>query len=184
MRYDAEAYLIQVIDAAGDVHAYRYLMKPQPGGVSHNSGKLLFVDRPGGGTREYRYDETAHSATTVYFNLLTGIIDEKGNRYGTYKYDSQGRANQEFHDTSADFASLDYSYFYPQNPGSTIYTNAQGLSERRRFTIVKGIMRDAGRDLRVVVHACSVSAGMRSVADSAIRGRRASLRRQSSKGRR
>lgn len=146
LRYDTQAYLTQVIDAAGAIYGYRYLMQAQPGGVSHNAGLLLFADHPGGTTREYRYDETAHVASSPYFNRLTGIIDENGDRYATYKYDSQGRAYQEFHATGADLATFDYTYFYDRSPGSTIVTDALGQSERRRFSIVNGIMRDAGRD--------------------------------------
>ena len=147
LRYDTSAYLTQVIDANGASYGFRYLMQSQPSGVSHNSGQLKFVDRPGGTTREYRYDESAHVASSQYFNLLSGIIDENGDRYGTYKFNAQGRAYQEYHGSgSADFAALDYTYFYDQNPGSTITTDALGQYERRRFSIVAGIMRDAGRD--------------------------------------
>jgi RHS repeat-associated protein len=156
LRYDAQAYLIQVTDPTGAIYGYRYLMQLQPGGVQNNSGRLLFADKPGGTSREYRYDEAAYAVSTVYSNQLTGIIDENGNRYGTYKYDSQGRAYQEFHGSGADFAALDYSYFYPQNPGSTITTNSLGQSERRRFTIVNGVMRDAGRD-RCTTASCSAT---------------------------
>lgn len=154
LRYDAQAYLTQVIEPTGAIHGYRYLMQMQPGGINYNAGVLQFADHPDSTSREYRYDETAYATSTSRFNQLTGIFDETGNRYGTYKYDSQGRAYQEFHGTGADLATLDYSYFYTQNPGSTITTDAMGQSERRRFTIVNGIMRDAGRD-RCTTSSCS-----------------------------
>lgn len=146
LRYDAQAYLTEVIDSAGEVYGYRYLMQPQPGGISHNAGVLQFADRPDGTSREYRYDEAVHATSAAHFNQLTGILDESGTRYGTYRYDSQGRAYQEYHGSGVDFVALDYANFNPLNPGSTRVTSALGQVERRRFTIVNGIMRDAGRD--------------------------------------
>lgn len=146
LRYDSQSYLIRVIDANGATYGYRFLTQMQPGSVAHNAGLLLFVDLPDGTSREYRYDEPGHVASSSHFNQLTGIIDENGNRYGTYRYNAQGRAYQEYHGTGADLGTLDYTNFYDQSAGATVVTDPMGAIERRRFSIVNGIMRDAGRD--------------------------------------
>lgn len=44
--------------------------------------------------RQYLYEDTRADTDTIKFSkLLTGIIDERGVRYATWKYDAQGRAN-------------------------------------------------------------------------------------------
>lgn len=44
--------------------------------------------------RQYLYEDNRSDTDTIKFSkLLTGIIDERGVRYATWKYDAQGRAN-------------------------------------------------------------------------------------------
>ncbi|WP_240435340.1 RHS repeat domain-containing protein [Ralstonia solanacearum] len=56
-------------------------------GYGYNgAGILSTVTHPDGTTRQYLYEDGRFPA------VLTGIIDENGNRYATYAYDSQARA--------------------------------------------------------------------------------------------
>lgn len=82
-------------------------------------------DAVGSTFREYRYGEPSHlclladgstesgcdpnalsSGTHRY--TLTGIIDESGQRYGDYTYDSQGRVTASYHDAGAGKVGLTY----------------------------------------------------------------------------
>ena len=140
-RYDRQSYLISVVDSAGRAYGYRYATSDYPGLESYNKGVLRFADRPDGSAREYRYDEPMH-ATTTHFGQLTGVIDENGQRFGTYRYDAQGRAYQEYHGNgNADLLTL--SYGGGNTP--TVVIDALGQAERRSFAVVNGIVRDAGR---------------------------------------
>ncbi|HVJ62286.1 MAG TPA: hypothetical protein VM555_06185, partial [Tahibacter sp.] len=145
-RYDAQGFLIEVADAAGEIFGYRYAMQQDVGVPAQNKGLLLFADRPDSSSREYRYDEAAHVASSPYVNLLTGIVDENGERYGTYNYDASGRAFQEYHGTGANLLTLTYSGSYNAATSSTIVVDALGQIQRRRFVAVNGVVRDAGRD--------------------------------------
>jgi uncharacterized protein RhaS with RHS repeats len=69
-------------------------------------------------------------------NPLTGITDEKGTRYGAYRYDSRGRAIVSEHLGGADRATFTY-----HADGSTTVTNALGRSTRYRFTTIGGVKR-------------------------------------------
>jgi len=54
-------------------------------------GNLTQVTYPDGRTRVYKYDESGN-APSGFPSLLTGILDENGQRYVDIHYDSQGRA--------------------------------------------------------------------------------------------
>ncbi|MBO9664669.1 MAG: RHS repeat protein, partial [Dokdonella sp.] len=157
-RYDADGFLIQVTDPAGAAVDFRYVTNQSPGFPATNSGLLQFVDRADGSTREYRYDEAAHvPANFAYFNLLTGIVDERAQRYGTYKYNTQGRAYQEYHGSGADLLTLTYNGTYTSATGSTILVTPSGQVERRRFIANNGILRDAGTDHCATANCSSIT---------------------------
>ena len=123
-----------------------------------NTGALQFVDRPGGASREYHYDEPDHVPGSIsYTSLLTGITDENGQRYSTYKYNAQGRAYQEYHGSGADLLNLTYSGTYTSATGSTLVVTPAGQVERRRFIANNGILRDAGTDRCATANCSSIT---------------------------
>ncbi len=159
-RYDAQAYLIQVTNADGQIHGFRYGTETV-GSRTVSTGLLAFVDRPGGTSREYRYDEAGHVAQGIaYRGLLTGIVDENGQRYATFKYDIGGRAFQEWHGSaSADLLSLKYyGGTYSNATSHTETTSALGAVTRRKFAAVAGIVRDAGTDRCTDLNCSTVTA--------------------------
>ncbi|WP_345777542.1 DUF6531 domain-containing protein [Dyella sp. LX-1] len=79
--YGADGRLAQLTEADGSVIGYVY----------DTAGNLSSVTYPGNNVRKYFYDEAGLVATTG-LGLLTGIEDEQGNRYATFKYDSSARA--------------------------------------------------------------------------------------------
>jgi YD repeat-containing protein len=57
-----------------------------------DSQRPLTTTYQDGAVRVYIYNEPLYTANTNRPALLTGIIDENGNRYATYSYDSAGQA--------------------------------------------------------------------------------------------
>jgi len=82
----------------------------------------------------------ATSQSYVYENTalpfaLTGIIDEDGNRYATWSYDSYGRALTSQHGGGADLTSVSYD----DTNGNRTVTNALGQQEVYKFATLQGV---------------------------------------------
>jgi YD repeat-containing protein len=115
---------------------------------------LHTLTTPDGTTVTYAYTATGGSnvlATATYSTIpaatitylyqsgsfpfaLTGIIDEDGNRYATWTYDSSGRALTSQLGTGADLTTLVYN-----SDGSRTVTNALGVTDTYKFTTLQGI---------------------------------------------
>jgi len=140
LRYDAHSLITQMIGPDGEVTEYRY----------DKWKRLAFVDRPGvsPSTRGYLYNEPGYAAgSNSYWERLTGIVDENGNRYASYKYDASGRAYEEWHgNANANKLTLVFSGNYMTATSWTRTTDALGQTRRKKFAAVNGILRDAGED--------------------------------------
>ncbi len=82
----------------------------------------------------------ATSQTYLYENAnlpfaLTGIIDENGNRYGTWTYDSNGRALSSQHAGGADLTTVAYD----DTTGNRTVTNALGQQAVYKFTTLQNV---------------------------------------------
>ena len=77
----------------GGVYAYAY----------DTLGNLTSVTYPDKTIRQYVYENTA------YPNFLTGIIDENGNRFATWGYDTQGRAISSQHANGVELTTVAYN---------------------------------------------------------------------------
>jgi YD repeat-containing protein len=69
-------------------------------------------------------------------NTLTGIIDENGQRFATWAYDTQGRAVSSQHAGGADLTTLTYNI-----DGSTSVTDANGNMHSYSFTTQFGLVK-------------------------------------------
>ena len=78
--------------------------------------------------RSFVYDDPAHPVA------LTGIIDERGVRYATWHYDTQGRAISSEHAGGAEKVTLAYN-----TDGSTTVTNALGHAVTYRYQVIQGV---------------------------------------------
>ena len=81
--YDAQARIIKVIDQAGKSYLYDY----------DQAGNLAAVTYPDLVQRQYLYNEMAHVQNLNAPWLLTGIVDENGERFATFSYDAKGRVD-------------------------------------------------------------------------------------------
>lgn len=130
-----ENRITSVADAAGKTYSYEY----------DTEGRLWKVTNPDMSVREYLYENSS------YEFALTGIIDENGDRYASWEYDSDGRAHVSYHGVAADITErVDIAYskgFYePYHTlnGATI-TKAQGtpdeVIEQASFSRYLGISK-------------------------------------------
>ena len=118
---------------------------------AYSGGKLQTVTTPDGLILSYGYTgalltSVGYSTTPltqqtyVYENTtlpsaLTGIIDENGNRYSTWTYDSKGRALTSQHAGGAGLLTFTYN----DTDGSRTVTNALGEQETYKFTTLQGV---------------------------------------------
>jgi len=79
------------------------------------NNNLEYVDNPDGTTKQYHYEDNR------FINALTGITDERGNRYATFAYDSQARANLSTHANNAERVDIIYN-----TGGSRTVTDSRG----------------------------------------------------------
>jgi len=121
LSYGTGGQIASLTDPAGYVIAYGY------GGVTAtcsspgNCARLTSVTYADGFSKNYYYDELAYLAGgTSTDGLLTGIVDELGNRYGTYLYDSIDHAIA----TQQAGGVFKYSVGYGLDPSSSFIVSA------------------------------------------------------------
>jgi RHS repeat-associated protein len=102
---DSSGRVSQMTVPDGGTYTYAY----------SSSGNLASVTYPSGAQRQYFYENT------TYPNALTGIIDENGQRFATYAYDTQGRAVSSQHAGGVELTTLTYN-----SDGTTSVTDARG----------------------------------------------------------
>jgi len=115
-------------DPDGKVYTYNY------GDLVTSTSQLVNVIFPGSNapTVQYVYENAS------YPYALTGIIDEKGNRYATWGYDSTLRATSSQHAGGADTTTLSYS-LDSSGLGTVTTTNALGKQLTYTLSSVAGV---------------------------------------------
>ena len=130
--YNQMGHLVKMTDPATQTYLYKY--------DSHLN--LSAVVYPDGKTKSYLYEPTLYTAGGGA--PLSGIIDENGIRYATYRYDATGRAYDEDHGGSVDHYNLAYSVDGSGNPISTTVTDPLGTPRTYNFTTVLGVVKSTG----------------------------------------
>ncbi len=131
-------FLDNVTDNTGNTLTFTYDTNNRLATVTYNgtqqwgyrynsSGLLEFVDNPDNTTRQYQYEDVN------FPRALTGITDERSNRYATFEYDTAGRAFASYHAGNADRVDLTYNA-----DGSTVVTNGRGYATTYTFTQTPG----------------------------------------------
>ncbi|MCP4473081.1 MAG: RHS repeat protein, partial [Gammaproteobacteria bacterium] len=105
--YDADDRLDSITDSSNRSWVYEY----------DNNGNLEYVTSPDNSVKQYHYEDL------LYPYALTGITDERGNRYSTYAYDSEGRAN--LTTLASNAGRIDVLY---HEDGSRTVTNSRNFS--------------------------------------------------------
>jgi RHS repeat-associated protein len=145
--YDGQGRLATATDPFGRAMSFSYassssplitkVIAPDGGAYAYAydaSNRFVSVTFPDGTSRQYVYENAA------FPNKFTGIIDEKGNRYATYAYDSNGRAISSQHAGGADLYTVDNTYL---NQGVVTVTNPLG---GQTFYLLEGINGSAKQD--------------------------------------
>ena len=130
--YDAIGRRATMTDPSGAVYRYGY----------DAGGNLTSVAYPAdlnGGTgpiRTYVYNESANNPDPVSYNVLTGIVDENGTRFATYKYDyTSGKAIDSEHALGAD------AYTFTYNTSPHTYTSPLGATFSYTTQLIQGVQQ-------------------------------------------
>ena len=121
--YDANGNLVRVTDAAGQVYRYTY-------DTSITAGSILTVQYPNTTTRTYAYNESANTSGANLPYALTGITDENGARFATYKYLSNRKA------LSSEHAGGVEKYQFTYNTGSTTVVDPLGTTLTNPYSAI------------------------------------------------
>jgi RHS repeat-associated protein len=120
--YDPSNRLVKLTDPTGAQYAYTY----------DGLGRLKAVTFQDATSIRYLYNEPTHTAATDLPEALTGIVDEKGQRFATFKYRTDGKAISTEHAGGVEKVSISYGV-------STTVTLPSGLVQQRSFTSPVGV---------------------------------------------
>ncbi|MBT9516157.1 MAG: RHS repeat protein, partial [Methyloversatilis discipulorum] len=105
---------------------------------SYDSARNLSARTISGVARTYIYDEPAYSSAP-FAHALTGVVDESGNRFATYRYSADGKATSTEHSGGANAYSLSFG-----SSTSTTVTDPLGVSRAYSFEVSHGVKRLTG----------------------------------------
>jgi RHS repeat-associated protein len=147
LTYNTANQLTSVADSNGRMLQFTY-----------QNNLLQTVTTPGGLVLTYGYSSSGTNGTTldrlatvtysttpaaslayVYENTsfpfaLTGVIDELGNRFSTWAYDTLGRGTSSQHASGVDLTQITYNA-----DGSSTVTNALGEQDTYKFTTLQNV---------------------------------------------
>ncbi len=101
-------------------------------------GKLTSVQYPNSATRTYIYNESANTSGANLPYALTGITDENGDRFATYKYATTGKP------ISSEHAGGNEKYLFTYNSGSTTYVDPLGTTYTSTYSTIQGMNQVTG----------------------------------------
>lgn len=148
--YDSNNRLTSVTDPAGRTMSFTY----------DANDRIQTMTNPAGGIFTYAYDTSGNLASVTYPDLnnpsgvtvqylyempstfphaLTGIIDENGNRYATWGYDSQGHANSSQNAGGVNSFGITYDTDANGNVTGSHVTEPTGLVRDLAFTMVNSV---------------------------------------------
>jgi YD repeat-containing protein len=163
-RYNLKGKLISIANASGQTQTISYDPQNRLSAVTDHAGRQMtftynasnristLVD-PSGGVTTYGYDANAnltsvtypdatvrqyHYENATFKNALTGITDERGVRYITYSYNSNGKAASEVK------AGGVGSYGFAFGTNQTTVTDPLGAVRTYDFQAVLGVMKNTG----------------------------------------
>ena len=134
--YNIAGRIVTMTGPDGGTFQYEYDGPSSTCSQYFGCGSLTAVTYPDGKKRTYVYNEAANTSNIDIPNALTGIIDENGNRFATYKYNTSYQANSTEHAGSTQKYTI-------SGIGST-YTNTVdplGTTRTYTYTTVAGIRR-------------------------------------------
>jgi YD repeat-containing protein len=142
--YNAAGQMATMTDPAGNITRYGYDGSGNLKTVTYpDATPAVLTDNP---KKTYVYGsdtgELVNTANVSQPNALTGIIDENGVRFATYKYDANGKAISTEHAGSVE----KYALAYAADGSSTSITDPLGAIRTTHFTTVLGVVKSTGSD--------------------------------------
>jgi len=131
--YNSSGRLVKLTDPEGQAYLFAYT----------SDDNLSSITFPDGKKKQYLYGETAYTSGASLPHALTGIIDENGVRFATYRYDATGRAYDEDHGGPVDHYNLAYTTDTSGNPITTV-TDPLGTPRTYNFTTVLSVVKSTG----------------------------------------
>jgi RHS repeat-associated protein len=146
MAYNGNNQLTNVTDSLGRALSLTYQNNLLHTVTAPNGLVLTYGYNASSGTTTNRLTSVTYSTTPqtsqsyLYESnslpfALTGILDENGNRYASWTYDSKNRATSSRLGTGADLTSI----YYNDSDGSRIVTNALGQALHYIFTNLQNV---------------------------------------------
>ncbi len=161
-RYNAAGRIVSRTEANGRTTSYSYDSSQRLASVAgpfghslqlayDNTNRISSVTYPDGLSSQYQYDSEGnlskvtyqdgsfklyHYESTAFPHALTGITDENGNRYATWSYDSQGRANLSKHADGVEQVALTYN-----SDGSTDVVDSFNTSRHYTFQTILNVQK-------------------------------------------
>lgn len=139
--YDSQGRMKALIEPAGGISRYAYdeassIVLPGNSPV----GNLTSVTYPDDKKRIYWYNEQDQTANTNLPYALTGITDENGVRFATFKYDVTGKAVSTEHAGGAE----KFTVSYPSADRQTHVIDPLGTPRDYNFQAVLGVLKNVG----------------------------------------
>jgi YD repeat-containing protein len=126
--YDARSRIVKVTDAASGTIRYAYGPRSELLSATYQDSKQ----------RQYLYNEQVHTGNAFFPNHLTGIVDENGDRFATFAYDTFGRAIKSTHHAGANEVD---SHTVSYNGEQSTVTDPRGTARPSAFQILHGVVR-------------------------------------------
>ena len=131
--YDAVFRVRSMTDPAGGTYTFAYASS------TNAASNLVRVTYPDTTFRTYIYGEPANTSGASLPNALTGITDENGVRYVTWRYDAQGRAISSEHGVGVGKVIFTYNA-----DGTTSAVDSLSASRSYAFQISLGVVKNTG----------------------------------------
>jgi YD repeat-containing protein len=157
LTYDAQGRVSSITDPDEQLFEYGY----------DEEGNLVSVQAPfidaSRTLRRYLYGEPAHinaglacpAGARAIANLLTGIQDEAGVRFGTYKYDCTGKVVSSEHAGGIERFTFAYTLKPNGAPASTTITDPRGTVHTRTYQTTMGVARGMSNAKPCVAPGCA-----------------------------
>ncbi|MFC7418677.1 DUF6531 domain-containing protein [Iodobacter arcticus] len=150
LSYDTNNHLSQVKDNLGSVLTFSYIdgihaSQTQANGLTvasymYDAGRLSKVTYADNTSRQYLYEDTRNPS------LLTGLIDENGQRFASWAYNEQGQAISSEHAGGVDKFTLNFGGDPASGTRWTEETDPLGSVRRYQFKLIAGTWRLQGKD--------------------------------------
>jgi YD repeat-containing protein len=139
--YDEKARITKLINPSGGEYLYGYDEQTAIAPNNTRPGNLTSVTYPDGKKRLYWYNEQDKTGNADISTALTGITDENGVRFATYRYDSSQRAVSTEHAGGVNKYTVSYDTPFVKS------TVTDPLGSKRTFGLVAthGVVKSGGQ---------------------------------------